>query len=475
MIDKPYAPDRSTSLRHFLMVVFKRIWIIVAITVLTLAVGSIKIFNTPDFYQAQSKLLLERDPELEKALLLRISSTGRSGEASYSYTQESEIMTSRPVIESVVRSLELYNYQDTTIYETSQQRDIAMQTAVERVSRSLTIAPSPDPNIIKVRYKSVDPILSADLVNELVNRYIEYRFKIFSDDQSIAFLDRQIDETAARLNDLQQKRAEFQSDGTLYSPEREGDLLFTKLKDYENRTDAIRLERIGKESRLQTLQSLIESGSYEELPAIDMGDDNVSLGSMLDLKDQLRTLEYERDRLLQKYTDSYIEVQDKNTEIEALRQRINDGILEFVSVLESSIAALTNEERTLRRSANGIRAQIRGLSGKELELQQLSRGITENEELYSVLLKQREEARLSRSKKEMVVRVKILSPAVPPLQPIQTNRLIKLVMVFFFSLFAGVSLAFFVDYFDHSFKSAEEVQRYLDLETLASIRSIETS
>jgi uncharacterized protein involved in exopolysaccharide biosynthesis len=475
MIDKSYAPDRSTSLRHFLTVVFKRIWIIVAITVLTLAVGSIKIFSTPDFYQAQSKLLLERDPELEKALLLRISSTGRSGEASYSYTQESEIMTSRPVIESVVRSLELYNYQDTTIYETSQQRDIAMQTAVERVSRSLTIAPSPDPNIIKVRYKSVDPILSADLVNELVNRYIEYRFKIFSDDQSIAFLDRQIDEAAARLNDLQQKRAEFQSDGTLYSPEREGDLLFTKLKDYENRADAIRLERIGKESRLQALQSLIESGSYEELPAIDMGDDNVSLGSMLDLKDQLRTLEYERDRLLQKYTDSYIEVQDKNTEIEALRQRINDGILEFVSVLESSISALTNEERTLRRSANGIRAQIRGLSGKELELQKLSRGITENEELYSVLLKQREEARLSRSKKEMVVRVKILSPAVPPLQPIQTNRLIKLVMVFFFSLFAGVSLAFFVDFFDHSFKSAEEVQRYLDLETLASIRSIETS
>jgi len=30
-------------------------------------------------------------------------------------------------------------------------------------------------------------------------------------------------------------------------------------------------------------------------------------------------------------------------------------------------------------------------------------------------------------------------------------------------------------FFDHSFKSAEEVQRYLDLETLASIRSIETS
>lgn len=470
-MDKPYTPDRSTSLRHFLTIVFKRLWIIVVMAALTLLIGGIKIVRTPDYYQAQAKLLLERDPELEKALLLRISSSGRSGEASYSYTQESEIMTSRPVLESVVRSLQLYSYSDTTLYDTPQQLDAAMQAAVDRVGKMLSVSPSPDPNIIKVRYKSTDPNLCAEVVNELVDRYIAYRFKIFSDDQSIAFLDRQIDETAARLNELQQKRAEFQSDGTLYSPEKEGDLLFTKLKDYENRADAVRLERITKESRLQTLRSLVEGGSYEELPAIDMGDDNTSLQVMLDLKDQLRTLEYERDRLLQKYTDSYVEVQDKNTEIEALRKRINDGILEFISVLESSIAALTTEERTLRRSANGIRTQIRGLSGKELELQKLSRGISESEELYSVLLKQREEARLSRSKKEMVVRVKIISPAVAPLNPIPTNKFLKLVMVLFFGLFAGTSLAFFIDFFDHSFKSAEDVQRYLELDTLASIRS----
>lgn len=470
-MERPHIPDRSTSLRHFLTVIFKRLWVIAAITILTLAFGVFKVVSMPEQYEAQAKLLLERDPELEKALLLRISSTGRSEEASFSYTQESEIMTSRPVLERVIRSLKLFGFDDTTRFKTPRESEEAMHKAISEVGKFLTISPSPDPNIIKVRYKSTDPKLSARIVNELVTRYIEYRFQIFSDDQTIAFLDHQIEETVGRLNDLQQKRATFQSEGTLYSPDREGDLLFTKLKDYENRADAVHLERIAKESRLQSLRKLVESASLDELPAIDLGDDNIRMQGILALKDQLRTQEYERDRLRQKYTESYVEVQEKTIEIEALRKRINGEITEIIGVLQSSIEALNNEEATLRRSANSIRSQIRGLSGKELEMDKLSRGITESQELYSVLLKQREEARLSRSKKEMVVRVKIISPATVPLEPLPTNKGLKLAMIAFFGIFAGATLAFFMEFFDHSFKNAEEVQRFLNLDTLASVHS----
>ena len=470
-MDRPYSTDRATSLRHFLTIVFKRIWIITAIVVLTLVFGAFKLLRQPDQYQAQAKLLLERDPELEKALLLRVSSSGRSGEASYSYTQESEIMTSRPVLESVIRSLKMYGFDDTTRFATAEKQEIAMQLAVSDVGRHLNISPSSDPNIVKVRYKAKNPEVCAAVVNELVDRYIEYRFKIFSDDQSIAFLERQIEETAEQLNELQQRRMEFQSEGTLYSPDKEGDLLFTKLKDYENRADAVRLDRIAKEARLTTLRGIIASGSYDELPAIDLGEDNFRMQGVLQLKTQIRNLEYERDRLRQRYTDSYDEVQEKNDEIEALTNRINEEVTEIIGVLETSIDALRNEENTLRGSARSIRQQIGGLSSKELELDRLSRGIEEKQELYSLLLKQREEANISKSKKEMVVRVKILSPAVVPIKPIPTNKGLKMVMVLFFGIFAGVSIAFFIDFFDHSFKSAEDVQRYLDLDTLASIRS----
>jgi len=438
---------------------------------LTLIAGAIKLYSEPDEYQAQAKLLLERDPELEKALLLRISSSGRSGSASYSYTQESEIMSSRPVLESVILDLGMYGFGDTTAFKNGNEREVAMQEAVYQLSKYITISPSTDPNIIKVKFKSRNPKLCSKVVNKLVDNYINYRFKIFSDDQSIAFLERQINETSEQLNELQQRRAEFQKDGTLYTPAREGDLLFNKLSDYENRADNVRLVRIAKESKLTTLRSMLETGTYDNLAAIDLGDDNIHMQPLLDLRTQIKNLEYERDRLRERYTDDYIEVQNKTSDIESLKARLKDEIEEIVSVLSSSILSLKDEESTLRQNAEGIRNQIGKLSDKEVELQKLSRGITEKEELYSALLKQREEARLSKSKNEMVVRVKIISPAVVPIDPIQKNRLFKLTVVLFFGLFAGVSMAFAIDFFDHSFASPEDVQRYLELDTLASIRS----
>ncbi|HEX7344549.1 MAG TPA: Wzz/FepE/Etk N-terminal domain-containing protein, partial [bacterium] len=263
--------ERSTSLRHFLSVVFRRMWVILSVTALALLVGGFQLWRMPPQYEAQSKLLLERDPELEKALLLRISSGSRSEEASFSYTQESEIMTSRPVLERVIRQLGLYGFDDTTRFADAGALEAALQIALKDMNSNLSIVPSPDPNIIKVKYKSVNPQLCAAIVDTLVRRYIEYRFEIFSDDQTIAFLDQQIEAAAGNLNELQQKRATFQSEGTLYSPDREGNLLFSRLGDYENRADAIKLERVSKESKLRALRDIVASGSFMELPAIDLG------------------------------------------------------------------------------------------------------------------------------------------------------------------------------------------------------------
>ncbi|RJP79165.1 MAG: hypothetical protein C4524_05820 [Candidatus Zixiibacteriota bacterium] len=474
-MDKQFIPERTTSLRHFLTVVFKRLWVIVAVVVLTLLLGAYQVFRLPPQYEASAKLLLERDPELEKALLLRVSASSQSDDASYTYTKESEIMTSRPVLERVINTLRLVDFSDTLLYKVPRDREKAMQDAVRGMSKSLIITPTTDPSIIKVAYQDGNPLLAASVVNTLVDRYMEYRFEIFNDDQTIAFLNRQIEEAAAKLNDLQQKKATFQSDGTLYTPDKEGDLLFTKLSDYENRAEAIHLERITLESKLNALRVMVRSGNLQELPALDLGPSGAQMQNVIELKSQMRTLEYERDLLRQKYTDSYVEIQEKTEAIEALRKRINGEIAEIITVLEAALRSLTEEENTLRKTAGSIRQDIRGLSSKELEMARLSRGINEGQELYSLLLKQREEARLSQSKKEMVVRVKVLSAATVPLKPVPSNRGVKMGMVLFLGLFAGISLAFFTDFFDHSLKNAEDVQRYMNLDVLASIRSFERS
>lgn len=469
-MDRNYNVARAASMRHFLTVVFKRSWLIAGIMVLALGAGIIQIISMPNQYEASAKLLLEPDPDLIKALFLRVSSGTHDEESSYSYTQESEIMTSRPVMERVIVSLKLFGI-DTTKFASKQDREDAMQEAQAKMSKNLAIVPSADPNIVKVKYKSKNPELSAAVVNELVNRYIEYRNEVFSDDQNMAFLNKQIEETSAKLSQLQNDRAQFQSSGTLYTPDKESEILFGKLKDYESRADALKLERISQEAKLKSLQTMVKSGTFDGLTAVDLGAGNTQLSNLLTLRSQLWTLEYERDRLREKYTDDFVEIQEKNKEITALRNRIDSEIKQIINGLQSAVDALVNEENTLRSNAATIQGQIRDLSGKDLEMSKLSRSITETEELYSALQKQREEAKLSRTKKEMVVRVKVISAAVPPREAVAEHKFVKLALIIVLGLFAGVSLAFFMDFFDHSFRSADDVQRYLDLDVLASIRS----
>jgi capsular exopolysaccharide synthesis family protein len=65
--------------------------------------------------------------------------------------------------------------------------------------------------------------------------------------------------------------------------------------------------------------------------------------------------------------------------------------------------------------------------------------------------------------------VKIVEQAQVPLQPTGTNKRITLLIAFFMSPFLGVMIAFGFEYLDHTFKSPQDVEAFLNLPLLGSI------
>lgn len=65
--------------------------------------------------------------------------------------------------------------------------------------------------------------------------------------------------------------------------------------------------------------------------------------------------------------------------------------------------------------------------------------------------------------------VKIVEQAQPPLEPTGTNKIVILLLAFFMSPFLGVMLAFGFEYIDHTFKSPQDVETFLNLPLLGSI------
>lgn len=65
--------------------------------------------------------------------------------------------------------------------------------------------------------------------------------------------------------------------------------------------------------------------------------------------------------------------------------------------------------------------------------------------------------------------VKIVEQAQVPLQPTGTNKRITLLIAFFMSPFLGIMIAFGFEYLDHTFKSPQDVETFLNLPLLGSI------
>ena len=98
------------------------------------------------------------------------------------------------------------------------------------------------------------------------------------------------------------------------------------------------------------------------------------------------------------------------------------------------------------------------------------RGIEAKEKLFTLLQTRREEAAVAQSlKEEGITTVKVLDPATPPQKPIKPNRLLNSILGCMVGLMMGVGTASLFEYFDHSFKNVDDVERFLGLPVLASV------
>jgi len=140
---------------------------------------------------------------------------------------------------------------------------------------------------------------------------------------------------------------------------------------------------------------------------------------------------------------------------------------------ETSIRALAAEESVLQNTINKIKNELGEFAQTEYEYTQISRGIDDNREIYSMLLKQREEARISLAKLERGVKIKIVSPAVVPREPVKPKKLINIALAILFGISGSLGLAFFMENMDHTIDTPNDLEKYTGLSVLGSVREIE--
>ncbi len=466
-------PNRQTPLRYFLQVLFKHKVMIAALFFSIVGTVTIGTLLMKPSYKATAKILLRRQVDSEQALLFRMDLDKDYSRHNW-INSEIEILRSRPVVMRVIREVGLM-----PLYRRGENKALPDSVLVEEIVKDfyqqLSIEPTKDATVLEIGYVSKDPRMAARIVDAVIRHYVSYRRELFEQNSRYRFVEQQIQEAEKRLRNLEARRSQFQAASGLAMPDEYGRILYQKLADFEKQLTDVRAKRIAMESRLRVLERAYRNGESIALPAADAASTSSRLAYINQLKLELTQKEIQRQALLKKYTPYYEEVVNLTHEIEAARAKIREEIGRFIAEQQAEIHALKSEEAVLQKNIEKIKREIKTFSRQQFELEQLSRGIEESQEVYSILLKQREEARISLAKAEKGVNIKIISPPSVPVDPVSPNRRLNVILAVLVGACVSLGAAFGSELLKPSIRTPEDVETSLGVPVLGSIRHFDSA
>jgi uncharacterized protein involved in exopolysaccharide biosynthesis len=210
------------------------------------------------------------------------------------------------------------------------------------------------------------------------------------------------------------------------------------------------------------------------------------------LKEYLNELTLERERIKQNYGSESPLYKDKMTDINIVKRTLDTEpnlilgsvtkeINETKIRLERQLLDLLREYEETQKRHYEIEMKIRDivkrvnyLNKKEFEIDGLKNEIVIAKEKYLLYEKKKEEARIAELlDREKLLNISIVELAPLPLEPIKPRFVINFFISIFVGAAWGIILIFIQEFFDHSFKTKEDIENILALPVLASISKIE--
>lgn len=185
---------------------------------------------------------------------------------------------------------------------------------------------------------------------------------------------------------------------------------------------------------------------------------NDILQRKIEVEDKLKLLEKQKRDFIQKNPVSGMAtiISDQITDLEMKRKEL----LEKYTPNHPDVIAIDKKIETLQ-------SRLKQMPYQELELLRIDREIKLQEELYTTINKQYEEAKLGLS--SIVSFVNVINPPILNLHPILPNKRLNLTIGILMGLFLGIVLVFILENIDISITTIEEIESFINAPVLGII------
>ncbi len=320
------------------------------------------------------------------------------------------------------------------------------EQVAEVTAKQLFVRPvEKDISIIRIYYQHELPLKAKEFVDALMHEYMEEcrSYKEQMSDETIVYLDRQIEEATQKLRTSESSLAYFRTKNHIVNTRQETE---TTLKEI-TQLDLQNIDFEMQKAELTNLYHHLTTGNslHDYAPNFKALADPIFQQSYL----KIQALELEKKDLLVKYLPESPEVNHVDSKVKSLRVFINESV-------RTTLDNLKTRKQEVENSIQANNDKINTYPEKEKQLVSLERAVSLNENMYNYLAQKRTELAISRSSN--LYPHKIIEVANLPKELVAPNKPLIIGLCVFLVLSLGIILTYIVDYFMASVKAKEDIE-----------------
>ena len=480
----PTGGADETHLRDYWRVVVKHRWLIALFCLIVVTTTAFITFTTERTYTAETELQIDKQaPRVTK--IEEVMQPDVFGPEKYDYYQtQFRILESRTLAASVIRDLGLESdprFLGGTqpglfrrafgalrgLFGPSPKVDPESlelgvdPRLIDLYLDLLEIEPVKNSRLVKIRFSTHEPVLSAQIANAHASAYInegmQNRYHATSEAQQ--FLESKLGELKQKVESTEAALNKYRAEHHILSLDGRENLVVDRLDDLNKRLTMAQAERIQYESQYR----LIVERNYEDLPAV------IESPLIQRLKEALAKLEAKYALLSEKFKPAYPAMEQAQGEVDAARSRLDAEIHKVVAGITSTYMAAKGREDALREQLDEQKRAAMDLKENSVDYNMLKRDVDTSHALYESTLARMKETTVADSLK--FSNVTVVDKAEVPLYPSRPKRTLNLILSLMAGLVMGTGLAFFFEYLDNTLKTTEEVERYIRVPALGLVPS----
>ena len=348
------------------------------------------------------------------------------------------------------------------------------------VKGKVATAPFKDTEIMQLTVRA-NTAEKAQKANSLIVEGFLNRLTELSRDQQKAtrgFIEERTATAKKELKDAEDKLTEYKKANDIIAPDDAVKLATEKMGMVDKLNAENRVALATANARLASTNAQLngEAASIADNKSIQL------------YNSQLAQLEGERISYLDKYTAQHPKVKQVEQEIAKLKQKINSEInkvaslqapsdnpvhqqllaAKFTSEAEASVAQ--SNLAKLHQIDNDNKEDIRNLSDKEQEFVSLMRDVNVANEIYVMLAKRLEEAKVAEA--SVATEVQVVDTATLPTAPVAPKKAMTLLLAALLGILASSGFVVVRELLNRTIKNSDDVANYLDLPVLGSVPDI---